>query len=155
MINISNLTSNKSGKSYIFSDLNLQFKEKQASNNSRNNDIVSGNDLVVDYDAEAIKNSIRNLLFQKRYLTNFNVNLLSYIGQPISEMRGISLGEEIEVALKKYENRIKVEKIYVGADTDRSVYYISMIVKILNLDITERLDAVFDKNGTFHFINNS
>lgn len=153
MLTISNLTSIKKATGYVFSDLNLEFKEKQVSANSRNSDVVSGNDLVIDFDVEAIKSSIRNILFQKRHLVNMGVNLKKYIGQPISEMRAISMGEEIEKAIYLYEPRIKTEKIFVGANIDQSTYYISMVVRILNFNNTISLNASFDKNGVFHFIN--
>lgn len=153
MINISNLTSNKNNKPFLFSDLNLNFEEKKVSRNQRNSDIVSGNDLVVDYDVEAIKNSIRNCLFQKRYLVNLNVNLYSYIGKPINETNALLLGEDIQTALSNYEPRIKVNKIYVGLNIDQSAYYISMLVKILNLGVDERIDSIFQKDGNFNFIN--
>jgi len=48
MLTISNLTSIKKGTGYVFTDLNLDFQEKQVSGNRRNSDIVSGNDIVVD-----------------------------------------------------------------------------------------------------------
>lgn len=153
MLTISNLTSVKKATGHVFTDLNLDFQEKEVSGNRRNSDVVSGNDLVVDYDIEAIKNSIRNILFQKRYLSNMNINLKKYIGQTISEMRALSMGEEIEKAIYLYEPRIKAEKIYVGANIDQSTYYISMVVRILNFNNVISLNASFDKNGVFHFIN--
>ena len=155
MINISNLTSNKSGKKYLFSDLNLDFEEKQVSGNRRNNDIVSGNDLVVDYDDNAIKNSIRNIISQKRYLVPLNVNLKRYIGNVISQTNGEMLGEDIRVALATFESRVKVEKIFVVTDIDLSTYRITMLLTILNLNSVIRLDATFDKLGNFNFENNS
>jgi phage baseplate assembly protein W len=153
MLTISNLTSVKKATGHVFTDLNLDFQEKEVSGNRRNSDVVSGNDLVVDYDIEAIKNSIRNILFQKRYLSNMNINLKKYIGQTISEMRALSMGEEIEKAIYLYEPRIKVEKIYVGVNIDQSTYYISMVVRILNFNSVISLNASFDKTGIFHFIN--
>lgn len=153
MIKISNLTSIKTGKGFTFSDLNLNFEEKKVSNNSRNTDIAPGNDLVIDYDVEAIKNSIRNLLFQRRFLSNTGTNLKKYIGETISDMKAITIGEDIDRALTLYEPRIKVEKIYVGTDLDKTTYFLSMVIKIVNFDNTLTLHASFDKNGTFQFVN--
>lgn len=154
MISISNLTSNKSGKPYIFSDLNLDFKEKQVSGNRRSSDIASGNDLVVDYDGEAIKNSIRNILSQKRYLVDLNVNLKQYIGDTISKPRGEMLGEDIRIALSTYEPRVRVDKIFVNANIDQSTYFITIILTMLNLNQLLRIDSAFDKSGNFSILNN-
>jgi phage baseplate assembly protein W len=115
MINITNLTSKKSGREYVFSDLNMEFEEKQVSGNRRNTDIAPGIDLVIDYDKDSVRNSIRNLLYQKRYLTDFNINLKSYIGSGISKEKADSLGETIERGIALYEPRVKTEKILVGA----------------------------------------
>jgi phage baseplate assembly protein W len=155
MINISNLTSKSSGRNYIFSDLDLNFQQKQISGNRKSNDVASGIDVVVSLDAEAVKNSIRNLLFQKRYLTNFNINLKSYIGQNISTLRGKLLGEQIEKGIALYEPRAKVEKIFVATNEDENSYYISMILRLVNFENTVvLLNSTLDRNGTFTFINN-
>lgn len=153
MITISNFTSKKPTNNYIFADLDLNFKQTIVSKNRVNNDFVPGNDLEINTDREAIKNSIKNLLFQKRYLENINVNLKSYIGQQISEFGGLSLGEEIERVLTLYEPRIVVQKILVGADIDNSLYRISMFLRFKNLGEVFSLYSTFNRNGNFEFIN--
>jgi phage baseplate assembly protein W len=154
MINITNLSSKNSGRNYIFSDLNLQFLQKQVSGNKKNNDVSPGIDIVVDYDREAIENSIYNILFQKRYLTEMDVNLKAYIGQPISEFRAIAIGETIERALFLYENRVSLEKLYIYPNTDQSTYFISMIVRFINFNNSSvKLNASLTQNGAFTFIN--
>jgi len=154
MINISNLTSFKSGRKFLFSDLNLEFQEKKVSGNNRNDDIVAGNDLVIDYDVPAIKNSIRNILTQKRYLVDMNVNLKQYIGSPASKINAELLGEDIRSAIAVYEPRVRVEKIIVSVNEDQNVYLIYMLVRILNFNDIVRMDASFNRQGIFDFINN-
>jgi len=155
MINVTNLTSKSAGRNYVFSDLDLNFQQKQISGNRKNNDIASGIDVVVSLDSEAVKNSIRNILFQKRYLTNFDINLKSYIGQNISTLRGQLLGEQIEKGMALYEPRAKVEKIFVATNEDQNSYYISMILRLINFENKLLLlNSTLDRNGTFTFINN-
>lgn len=155
MINISNLSSKNSGRNYVFADLNLQFLQRQVSGNKRNNDISAGIDLVIDYDRQAVENSIYNILFQKRYLTEMDVNLKKYIGEPISEFRAVAIGETIERALFLYEPRITLEKLYIVPNVEQSTYYISMIVKFVNFNNSSvNLNASLTQNGTFTFINN-
>lgn len=155
MINITNLTSKNSGQDYVFSDLNLDFEQKQVSGNKKNNDVAPGIDVVIDYDEEAIKTSIYNILFQKRHLSDMNVNLKKFIGQPVSEFRAVAIGETIEKALFLYEPRIKVEKIYIVPNVDQSTYYISMVVRFVNFRKEPvNLNASLTRNGSFAFINN-
>lgn len=154
MITVSNLTSKKSTKTHVFSDLDFSFQEIKVSGNSRNNDFSPGNDLSISTDENAIKNSIRNLLFQKRHLSNAGANLKSYIGEEISQFRGASLGQDIERTLSLYEPRIKVEKVIVFADVDKSQYLITLIVKIKNLGEIININAEFSRTGSFNFVNN-
>jgi phage baseplate assembly protein W len=155
MISISNLNNKKPGKSYIFSDLNLNFEEKRISGNVKNSDIAQGIDLVIDTDLNAIKNSITNLLFQRRFLSNLNINLNKHIGEPISEMRGIAIGDDIQKAIFLFEPRAKVQKIYIGTNTDQNLYYISINLIIVNFSQNVvTLNATFNNNGSFDFINN-
>lgn len=154
MIRVTNLTSKKTEKNSVFSDLDFSFQEIKVSGNSRNNDYSAGNDLSVFTDEDSIKNSIRNLLFQTRHLSNAGTNLKSYIGEQISEFRGLSLGQEIERTLSLYEPRIKVEKIIVFADLEQSIYRITLIITIKNLGKAFNINAEFSRNGSFNFINN-
>jgi phage baseplate assembly protein W len=155
MITISNLSSKKSGKSNTYSDLDLNFEEKKVSSNIRNDNIVAGNDLVVSTDIEAIKNSIRNILFQKRHLIPaVGVNLKKYIGQPISEMRAQSIGDDIERGITLFEPRVKVEKILVRYNIDQSTYFIELRLKLVNFsESLTILNAAFSQQGEFTFVN--
>jgi phage baseplate assembly protein W len=109
----------------------------------------------VDCRTLAIKNSIRNILFQKRYLSDFNINLKSYIGQNISQLRGQLLGEQIEKGIALYEQRVKVEKIFIATNVDQNSYFISMILRPVNFkNQTILLNSTLDRNGSFTFINN-
>lgn len=154
MINISSLKNNTTGNSYVFSDLDISFKQKQISGNNRNNDIAPGKDLVVDYDINAIKNSIQNILFQNRYTSDLKVNLKSYIGEVISELRATSIGEEIERAIATYEPRVRLKKIYIHTNTDENIYNIIMVINMTNFETSDiTLYANFDNNGIFKFIN--
>jgi phage baseplate assembly protein W len=155
MITISNLSGKKSGKSYTYSDLDLSFEEKRVSNNYRNNNIVSGSDLVIATDIDAIKNSIRNGIFQKRHLTpNATINLRKYVGQPIDEMRAIAIGEDIDRYIALYEPRVKVEKIRVRYNIDLMTYFIDMHLHLKNFsESLTILNAQFTSTGEFTYIN--
>lgn len=156
MITISNLTSKKSGKDYTYADLNLEFEEKKVSSNSRNNNIASGNDLVISTEVEAIKNSIRNILFQRRHLNpQLNVNLKKHLGQSISEMRALSIGEDIERAVNLYEPRVKLEKVVIRMNQDQGSYFIELRLTLVNFNQAPIiLQAQLTNVGDFSFINN-
>lgn len=142
-------------KPYTFSDLHLDFEETKKSTDNRSSDVVSGNDLLIDTDQEAIKNSIRNILLQRRYLNpGFGANLRGYIGLSLSEMGARSIGEVIDKNLNLYEPRITVEKILVAPDYDNFTYAIVIIYRFKNfINNKVLLNGVFDSGrGDFYFI---
>lgn len=155
MITISNLSNKKNGRTYTYSDFSLDFEEKQVSSNSRNSNVSTGNDIVVLSDVDAIKTAIRNILFQTRHLTpTMDVRLNKYIGLPLTEMRGISIGEDIERAIALFEPRVSVKKIYVGTDYDAMSYYIQLVLDLVSFDqSTIILNARFTNDGQFDFLN--
>lgn len=154
MININTLNNSKTLNKYLFTDLNLAFEEKQISGNRRNNDVAPGNDLLLDYDLNAIKNSIKNILFQNRYTSDLKVNLKNHIGENITELRATSIGEEIEKAIKTYETRIILRKIYIYTNIEQNSYNILMVVEFPNFSPSPiNLYANFSNNGVFDFIN--
>lgn len=112
-----------------------------------------GNDIVVDHDLAAIKNAIYNILFQKRYLSDLNVNLRRYIGEVASQINGENLGEEIRRGISVHEPRVKVEKILVFVDIDNNLYEFTLFLKIFNFNNAVRLDASLDQAGNFNFRN--
>lgn len=155
MITISDFSNTKSTKGYIFSDIDFNFDKQKTSANSINNDVTNKNDISIDYDENAIRNSIRNILTQKRHLSDAGVNIIKYIGEPLSQDRAILIGEEIDKAIFLYEPRIGVDKIYVGVDPTQTAYLISMKVRIHNLRRTEsQLNAYLTNTGVFDFVNN-
>ena len=156
MITIKNLsTISASTKNKTFIDLHLDLQEAKVSTNSRNADVVSGNDIIVDTDEEAIRNSIRNILLQRRYLIpGFGANLKKYIGQPLSEMGALSLGNLIDRNLNLYERRIKVQKILVSPLYDTFTYQIVIIYTFNNFKTNNTiLNASFNVgNGDLAFL---
>ena len=154
-IKISNLTNKKNGRDYSFADIHLDFSPKQASSNTRNSDIVSGNDIEADYDEKAIMNSLRNILTQRRYLNpSFGVNIKKYIGGSVNDLTSKAIGTEIDRGITLFEPRVKVEKIIVLADPDKFSYYISIAVSLPNFQKIFYYSGVLDNIGNFNFINN-
>jgi len=154
MIIINNLSNKKKTNNFLFADLNLNFVETQISTNRRNNDIVAGNDLVIDVDEQAIKNSLRNILTQKRYLVpGFGADLRNYIGGPLSEINAKLIGREIEKQITNHEPRVKLENIYIAPDYDNFMYAIVMIVKLPNITRDNTvLNSIFTNDGEFYFL---
>ena len=149
MITITNLSNKKNNRKYSFSDFHLDMEEKQVSTNKGNAEIFAGNDIVADYDEKAVINSITNILIQRRYLnSSFNINILKYIGKPITDMAARSLGQDIEKGIALFERRVKLQKILVLPDKDKNVYRIYLLIVMPNFsDKTIKLEGLLDNVG--------
>lgn len=156
MITISNLSNKKDHPSYAYKDIKLDFQESKASFNRRNNDVVSGNDVVADTDINAIKNSIINILTQNRYTsTIMNVNLKKYLGEPTSTMVSMSIGNDIDKGLTLLEPRITVKNILVSPDIDKFTYRIVIIYIVKTLSSAKQvIEGTINSTGIFNQINN-
>lgn len=155
MIKIGNLTNKKGDNKYIFSDLHLDLQTTKTSSSWTNDNVVEKNDIVADLDLAAIKNSLRNILTQTRYLVpKFGINLKKYIGQPISEIRAQVIGDEIDRGIKIWEPRIDLKQIYVIANVDEYLYNIVIIISLPNFSNKEYvLGGILGNKGDFQFIN--
>lgn len=140
-ISIKNLNKTTENQ-HRFTDLFLDFEIVQKSKNAISTDILAGNDLLIATDTDAIKNSVKNILTQKRYFVpQFNVDLHSFIGTSLSEMNAHVLGERIERALALFEPRIRVRRIIVSPDYDNFAYLIAVIYNFRNFNTDKLLDV--------------
>jgi phage baseplate assembly protein W len=153
-ITISNLSNKKGNNSYTFSDLHLDLQEAKTSTNNRNADVVAGPDIIADYDELAIRNEVRNLFTQSRYLNpKFGINLRQYIGQPMSEMSAWSLGQDIERGINLFIPRVKLKKVVVAPDYNIQAYIIILLLDLPNFSKQVMLNASLNNIGRFDFVN--
>ena len=153
-ITITNLSNKKGNNSYTFSDLHLDLQESQTSTNNRNADVVTGPDIIADYDELAIRNEVKNLFTQSRYLNpKFGVNLRQYIGQPMSEMSAWSLGQDIERGINLFIPRVKLKKVVVAPDYNIQAYIIVLLLDLPNFSKQVMLNASLNNTGRFDFVN--
>jgi phage baseplate assembly protein W len=150
-ITIGNLSNKKGGSTFV--DLHLDLQMVKKSNNVSNNNVVAGNDVIVDTDEAAIKNAIINGLTQRRY-TNplFGLNVRRLIGQPITDMGAQSLGDSIDRWITTFEPRAKVIKILVAPDYDNYLYRVVLILFLNNLNKQIMLNGTLNDIGRFEFI---
>jgi len=157
MITIGNLSNRTDSRDYTYSDLHLDFQEKKSSNNAHNSDAVRGNDVIVDTDATAIRNSIINILMQRRYFNSeFNVNMKQYIGEFVSDMTSRSIGDAIDKGLHLFEPRIIVDKIAVFGDPETFSYKIAILYSLKNFKNSKSLlSGELNSLGEFRLVNNN
>jgi phage baseplate assembly protein W len=112
----------------LFKDLHLDLEIQK--NIGRGENPVDSNDLRVDVNAQAIKNSIRNIFStrkgQKLLTPEFGASLDQHLFEKVDKFYGNMIGEEILRNLTIYEPRIDVKKVFVVPIPDKNQYNIKV-----------------------------
>lgn len=125
-------------RSFIYSDLEFDLKIDYTKTNSLNN-IKEQKDLRIDYDLNAIKNSIYNIFTtipgQKILNPTFGLNLMYFLFSGINSVNAKLLGDSIVEGLRRYEQRINLEYVNITTDIENQQYIIDMIISVPSLNI--------------------
>lgn len=157
--NLEQISERYSQKDYYYKDLHLDF-QKDGNFSTALNRKIEGNDVQIDYDESAIKNSLRNLFNTKpgqRFLfPKYGLDLNQYLFEAVSEFNGQIIGEKIVTAIKNFEPRVTLRRCDVVAMPDDNQYDITIIVEIPIIDTLASINTVLDtKNKSFVFIETS
>lgn len=121
--------------SSVYTDLHLDLQLSKNIGSGIN--YVNSKDILVDYDIAAIKNSIKNIFTTKKgekiLAPEFGCSLEQYLFEPISELYGRLIGEDILNSIAKYEPRIEVTAVNVLTLPDDNRYDIEINYKFLQI----------------------
>jgi len=98
-------------------------------------------------DINAIKNSIKNIIYTRRgespFNPSFGSNVFNYLFENATDTTKYLLGQEIEYSIEENEPRVKLTKITVSDNRDANAYVIRLDMLIVNtqeeVDITLNL----------------
>ncbi len=146
-------------KEYLYKDLHLDFAKNYVFNSTLNSR-VQGNDLQVDYDVNAIINSLKNLFNTKpgqRFLFPlYGLDLNQYVFEAITTTNGRLIGEKISDSIQTFEPRVTLLQCNVESDPDQNQYSITIIIYIPLFNTTSSINSTLDvKTQTFIFIETS
>lgn len=154
-IKIDSLSNIKNAEKLKYQDLKLDF-EYNYTKNVQFEKINEIKDLKVDYDLNAIRNSLKNLFLTNRgeKLLNpyFGMNLGNYLFEQVNESVAKSIGDNILQNIQLFEPRVQVNQIQVVANEEDSSYTINLILSVpqLNLELL-KLTGLLNNSG-FVFI---
>lgn len=125
-------------REYTYKDLEVDLDVDYTKTNPLNN-FKEQKDIVVDYDVEAIKNSIFNIFTtipgQKILNPTFGLNLLYYLFTGITAENARMLGDTIIKGITKFEPRVTVDNINITTDYDNQQYTIDLFLSVPSLNI--------------------
>ena len=108
-------------------------------------------DFKMDYDENAIKNSLVNLFNtlpgQNLLIPEYSLNLLKFLFEPVTEFTGKLIAQEIMEKLTTFEPRVQIEKINVVGRKDEQEYVIDLILSIPTINKTVKIPGILTKNG--------
>jgi phage baseplate assembly protein W len=127
-----------SGKTYLYADLHLDLQEKYNTSSKlfENQEI---NDLKVDYDIDAIKNSLYNLFTttpgEKILNPEYGLDFRQYLFLPATVDIAKYIRDEIYSQTARFEPRIKVVNVNITIMEDVNEFDINIYYNIPSLNI--------------------
>lgn len=120
-------------KVYTYKDLRLDFSP-DSRYDATTNRVINKNDLAVDYDEQAIKNSLKNLFNtrpgQRFLFPLYGLDLYQFLFEPITGFNAEMIKEKIVMTIKDFEPRVIVLNCLVVPNEDDNEYNITLVVEI-------------------------
>lgn len=157
--NLSKISKELELKPFYFSDLHLDIESNGGYSRVLEKHI-EGNDITMDYDESAIKNSLKNLFNTKpgqRFLfPEYGLDLNMYLFERVSADLGQLIGERITNAVKKFEPRVKVLQCVVIPVPDEYLYNITLMIGIPAFNSIASINSNLDiRSKSFIFVETS
>lgn len=93
-------------------------------------------DVAIDYDAQAIIQSVRNILStvpNERVRNPIGSSLIKYLFEPMTDDTADDIKDEIRTILRRWEPRIQSMRVNVKPDYDNLTYHVNLNIRALNL----------------------
>lgn len=154
--NLQQISDRYEQKDYLFSDLHLDF-----TSNGKISELfgtkIEGNDVKIDYDESAIRNSLKNLFNTKpgqRFLfPYYGLDLHQYVFEPITDSNARLIGERIVAAVENFEPRVVVKDCRVKSLPEDNQYDITIVVEMPVFKTLASLNSKLDiRKESFIFI---
>ena len=110
---------------------------------------TTSGDIKQDINADAVKNSINNILStlqgSRRMLPTFALNVYQLLFEPMDDITAYELGDGVLEAIQIWDERINVENVNVRPNYDLQVYNITLSFSIRGMRETETVDFILRK----------
>ncbi len=156
-LNLTNLkNTEKAETGYTYVDLHLDMEESTVPT-SLTNDRLQGKDLRVDYDVDAIMNSLNNIFKTipgERFLVpTFGANLRRYLFEAVSIPIANQIGSEIVRAIEEWEPRVTVDRVSVVGDPENHQYDVTINITINALKQAVTFTSVLNQGADIEIRN--
>lgn len=133
----------------VYTDLHLDLKFKKSIGEGFSP--VTSNDILVDNNIDAIKNSLRNIFNtrkgQKILTPEFGSSLEQYLFEPVNNIYARLIADEILSSITQFEPRIEVLKINILPQPEENQYNVTMLYRFLEFKKENVLNIIAQKGG--------
>lgn len=146
-------------KDFVYKDLHLDFT-KSGNYSEFQQAKIDQNDIAVDYDESAIRNSLKNLLNTKpgqRFLfPTYGLDLHQFVFEPITQPNAQLIGEKIVKAIEIFEPRVYLKECTVDLYPNDNQYEITLVIQYPVFNTIASLNSKLDiRSQSFVFVENS
>ena len=96
-------------------------------------------DLITLKNEAAIARSLRNIIFtspgEKFFNPDFGSNISKVLFENIDEISAIQIKEEIELSIKNFEPRVRLQEVEVNPDYDNNQFDVNIVYIIVGSEI--------------------
>ena len=111
-----------------FKDLSMSFKANPLND-----------DLITLKNEAAIARSLRNIVFtspgEKFFNPDFGSNISKVLFENIDEISAIQIKEEIELSIKNFEPRVRLQEVEINPDYDNNQFDVTINYRITGIDV--------------------
>ena len=157
--NLQQISDRYKEKDHLFYDLHLDFTF-DGKISELDGTKIEKNDVKIDKDESAIKNSLKNLFNTKpgqRFLfPYYGLDLYQFVFEPITESNARLIGEKIVAAIENFEPRVVVKNCRVESLPDDNEYDVTLIIEMPIFKTVASLNSKLDiRKESFIFIETS
>ena len=143
-------------QNFVYSDIHLDIATS-SDYSTEALQVIKKNDIKVDYDLNAIKNSLNNLFNtrpgQRFLFPNYGLNLSQFIFEPVTEYNGRLIGEKIVRSIQLFETRVTLKQCNVSLMPDENQYDINLILEFPVFNTRASINTVLDiRSQVFTFV---
>ena len=143
-------------QNFVYSDIHLDIATS-SDYSTEALQVIKKNDIKVDYDLNAIKNSLNNLFNtrpgQRFLFPNYGLNLSQFIFEPVTEYNGRLIGEKIVRSIQLFETRVTLKQCNVSLMPDENEYDINIILEFPVFNTRASINTVLDiRSQVFTFV---
>lgn len=139
-------------ENYVYGDLHLDFELKSKLNNKYLSDPGSKSEVRVDYNVQAIRNSIQNIFNtkkgQKILNPSFGLDLAQFLFEPVSVETAREITDMIKSELPLYEPRIILKDVRIEGFENTNEYRVTLVISIPELNnLNTNVGGMLTQNG--------